>query len=147
MTDQILDEFISRRDTVLIARSCVRHTDEAVRQQCDCDRLVTFDWAESVLGQVAPGQNWIHLSSQTEILRLQSWCKEFPGRLICVTNGELVLTKLPRVERVEFWRRLLHGQPYLQSVIVIVVVNNGAVLPPNIVDWETENRVIELTTD
>ena len=101
-----------------------------------------ISWRADVLRQMRPGQRRLNITSQGEIDRLREWCRIYSGKLLVIIHTDYMLTKLERTERQAFWRRLLHGMPHLECVVVYMVLDSAELLPTNLIEWQREHRVL-----
>jgi len=137
-----LQRFWQERNKTVI----LRIPQENWRQQRDYanrfPQCQVISWREEVLRQVRPGQRRLNITSQGEIDRLREWCRTYSGKLLVIIHTDYMLTKQKRTERQAFWRRLLHGMPHLECVVVSVVLDSSELLPTNLIEWQRERRVL-----
>ena len=73
---------------------------------------------------------------------MREWCHKYSGKLLVIIHTDYMLTKLERSEQRAFWRRLLHGMPHLECVVVYVVLDSAELLTTNLIEWQRERRVL-----
>ena len=143
MMDDIYTTLEDKRNRVAILKLSydALHVTPIVK---DISKVQIIDWVLELKASLRENQKLIVTDSQKEIERLRGWCQAYPQKLILIKNADYMLTKLSRSDRLEFWRRVFQGLPYLESVVAYMVIDSAEILPPNLLDWIGEGRVFSL---
>jgi hypothetical protein len=149
-TTSLLDLLVLLRGSTLTVRTGLwlvpstffgQEQDEAARLGIDA-----VDVRLPILARLPAGTRFLGLTEASVLEALDVICQQKDGGdCVLVYNLDLLLAKLPRQDRVEFWHYLYRGFPHRSRGLLIVMPSQATHLLPagqSLTDWGRDQRLV-----